>query len=238
MVRQSILLIFAASGGAAFMPRAVPGRSRPSQLVLHESLGAGMWRQLTGGIFDSKETPQPEEGMISTTDVEAGRAAARSKKDVVAAIDARAQSGAVTFDDFLEMGRMFKATGGRMKGMPGKLTASQIEDTLAKFAIHEKIVKAMLDEERADPQLLMDDLKGIAESKAPRVQRLSKAAKVEEKDVAMFAAEFEAMRQSTQRIAAGEDPDAINAEIGASNRNARRAMKKAQKGGKIGKQFS
>lgn len=47
-----------------------------------------------------------------------------------------------------------------------------------------------------------------------------------ERDVALFMAEFEAMRQSTERIAKGEDPDAVNADIGSSNRAQRRMLKK------------
>ena len=43
------------------------------------------------------------------------------------------------------------------------------------------------------------------------------------------------MRQSTQRIAAGEDPDAVNADIGSSNRAERRALKKQKKKKKGGK---
>lgn len=37
------------------------------------------------------------------------------------------------------------------------------------------------------------------------------------------------MRVSTKRIAAGEDPNDVNNEIGSSNRAQRRAVKKAQK---------
>ena len=50
------------------------------------------------------------------------------------------------------------------------------------------------------------------------------------KDVLLFVAEFEAM-QSTSRIAAGEDPDKVNASLGdgKGNRSQRRAIAKAQK---------
>ena len=42
---------------------------------------------------------------------------------------------------------------------------------------------------------------------------------------------MQAMRQSTQRIAAGEDPDEVNKSLGEAkgNRAAKRAAKKAQK---------
>ena len=112
--------------------------------------------------------------------------------------------------------------------MPGTLTQKQIDDTLQKFDQHERIVNAMSDEERATPQILLDDMKDT-DNKLPRIQRVAKASGVSERDVCLFMAEFEAMRQSTQRIAAGEDPDAVNADIGSSNRAQRRAAKKASK---------
>merc|ERR1712129_25060 len=113
-------------------------------------------------------------------------------------------------------------------GMPGSLTDQQVSDTLEKFALHEKIVGAMSDEERENPQLMMDDIEDT-DNACPRVQRVSKASGCAEKDVALFMAEFEAMRQSTERIAKGEDPDAVNADIGSSNRAQRRMLKKAKK---------
>ena len=86
----------------------------------------------------------------------------------------------------------------------------------------------MTDEERSNPQMLVDDLKNTAE-KCPRTQRLARAAGEPERAVAMLFAEFEAMRQSTQRIASGEDADAVNNDIGKSNRSSRRSAEKAQK---------
>lgn len=173
-----------------------------------------------------KDEQTPKKPQLSTTDVAAGRAAASASRDVVADIDARAKTGDVTFDDFLKVGRTFRAMGGKVPG--GELTALQIEETLEKFEKHEKIVKAMTKEERANPQLVLDDLENIQE-KCPRIQRLSRDSSVPERDVALFCAEFEAMRISTRRIAEGEDPDKVNEEIGSANRAQRRAAKKAQK---------
>ena len=98
---------------------------------------------------------------------------------------------------------------------------------------HEKIVQAMSPEELQDPQLMVDDIDSIntGETKGPRVQRLAIESGVGEKDVLLFVAEFEAMRESTARIAKGEDPDKVNASLGEGkgNRSQRRATKKAQK---------
>merc|ERR1712216_761283 len=145
---------------------------------------------------------------------------------VISDIDKRAQSGDVSFRDFLKIGRTFKQFKGKVPGMPGTLTDDQVVETLKKFEIHDKIVNAMTDKERADPQIMLDDVENTDEN-CPLIQRV-------EKDSALFLADFEAMRQSTQRIAAGEDPDAVNADIGSSNRAERRALKKQKKkkGGK------
>merc|ERR1719217_2056256 len=124
---------------------------------------------------------------------------------VISDIDKRAQSGDVSFEDFLKVGRTFKQMGGKVPGMPGTLTDDQVQETLKKFEIHEKIVNAMTDKERADPQIMLDDVENTDEN-CPLIQRAAKDSG------------FEAMRQSTQRIAAGEDPDAVNADIGSSNR--------------------
>jgi len=57
----------------------------------------------------------------------------------------------------------------------------------------------MSPEELANPALMSEDLSN-AEAKCPRVQRLSLESGVSEKDVALFVAEFEAMRQVTTNL--------------------------------------
>ena len=94
---------------------------------------------------------------------------------------------------------------------------------------HEKIVEVMLPEERAAPDLLVEDVKSGSSTPGPRIQRLAKASQEPESEVALFVMQFEAMRESTKRIAAGEDPDEVNESMMAgpnSNRAARRAAKK------------
>lgn len=169
------------------------------------------------GVEDVSNEPQtPEDNMM-----DAG--------DAISAIDQRAAEGSVTYDDFLFMGETFRELKGKTGGLPEQLSAKQIKETEAKFAKHEKIVGVMFEEERGNPDLLRDDL-GDTDNKCPRVQRISKDSGVSERDVALFIAEFEAMRQSTQRIAAGEDPDAVNLSLeqGTGNRAERRKLKKVQ----------
>merc|ERR1719421_2061677 len=87
----------------------------------------------------------------------------------------------------------------------------------------------MLDDEKAEPDLLMEDLKTGAATPGPRIQRLAQASVQPATEVGLFLMQFEAMRESTRRIAAGEDPDEVNTSMAAppgSNRQARRAAKK------------
>lgn len=200
----------------------------PRLTVRHESLAEGLFNQAFGGLRNlmSPAPPPTASAPPTRTSVAAGREAARALD--IASVDERAKTGDVSFDDFLKVGRTFKQYGGKVPGMPGALTPKQIDETLAKFAKHEKIVLAMTDEERSDPQLVLDDLENT-EQKCPRIQRLARVSAVPERDVALFCAEFEAMRISTKRIASGEDPDKVNNDIGNSNRSARRAAKKAGK---------
>jgi len=148
---------------------------------------------------------------------------------VVADLDARAATGELTFKDFLTLSSAFDKMGGKnIPGMP-TLSDSQLAETREKFARHEKIVEVMLDEERDDPQLLVEDLKAGAATPGPRIQRLATASAQPETEVAMFLMQFEAMRESTRRIAAGENPDEVNESLSAppgSNRKARRAASK------------
>merc|ERR1711990_258129 len=70
-------------------------------------------------------------------------------------------------------GRTFKQMGGKVPGMPGTLTDDQVQETLKKFEIHEKIVNAMTDKERADPQIMLDDVENTDEN-CPLIQRVAR----------------------------------------------------------------
>ncbi len=89
-----------------------------------------------------------------------------------------------------------------------------------------------MEEEREEPALLIEDLKAGGSTPGPRIQRLAKASGLPETEVGLFLMQFEAMRESTRRIAEGEDPDEVNTSMAAppgANRQARRAAKKKGK---------
>mmetsp|Transcript_22636 Transcript_22636/g.73205 ORF Transcript_22636/g.73205 Transcript_22636/m.73205 type:complete len:242 (+) Transcript_22636:28-753(+) len=153
----------------------------------------------------------------------------------VADIDARARSGELTFDDFLMMAKAYASMGdGALPGvLPGQLSAEQLKETRDKFGRHTSMVEVMLPDEKADPSLLIDDLKKGGSTPGPRIQRIAAASNQPETEVALFLMQFEAMRESTRRIAAGEDPDAVNKSMmeapPGSNRKARRSAKAKNK---------
>ena len=155
---------------------------------------------------------------------------------VASDLDERARTGQIDFNDFLTLSSALDSMGdGRAIGAiagAGKLSAAELAETRTKFIKHERIVEVMLPEERTDPSLLVDDIKAGASTPGPRLQRLARAADLPETEIALFVMQFEAMRESTQRIAAGEDPDDVNESIGAAgatNRAARRELKKKAK---------
>ena len=137
-----------------------------------------MFKQLFGGVQEAVERLQgggtDSTRDVRSTDVAAGRAAAKKESGVISDIDKRAQSGDVSFEDFLKIGRTFKQFKGKVPGMPGTLTDDQVADTLKKFEIHEKIVNAMTDAERADPQIMLDDVENTDEN-CPLIQRRAAA---------------------------------------------------------------
>lgn len=209
---------------ARLSPLFMSGRNRPRRVEDNRSLGEKMFGDVFGGLKNLAGIEDPsdvEEDPDEIKMVDAG--------DAIRKIDQRAVDGSVTYDDFLVMGQTFRELKGKTQGLPEQLSSKQIKETEAKFARHEKIVGAMLEEERKNPDLMKEDLNDT-DNNCPRVQRLSKDSGVSERDVALFIAEFEAMRQSTQRIAAGEDPEAVNLSLeqGSGNRAERRKLKRIQ----------
>merc|ERR1719247_1569446 len=199
-----------------------PDPRREADLNDNRSLAEKMFGDVTKIFSFGQE--EEEKVVVEQGPLDAGRA--------INAIDERAASGEITYQDFIAMSRTFAELDGNIPGMP-KLSASEKAETKRKFEKHEKVVQAMTPEELKDPQLMVDDIDSInnGETKGPRVQRLAIESGVGEKDVLLFVAEFEAMRESTARIAKGEDPDKVNASLGEGkgNRSQRRATKKAQK---------
>ena len=101
-----------------------------------------MFKQLFGGVQEAVERLQgggtDSTRDVRSTDVAAGRAAAKKESGVISDIDKRAQSGDVSFEDFLKIGRTFKQFKGKVPGMPGTLTDDQVAETLKKFEIPKK----------------------------------------------------------------------------------------------------
>merc|ERR1719183_2295064 len=212
-----------AIGGACPRPAAVRASS-PAMKTLAEEMFGDVFKGISdmtkkiGDAADAEDTPAPP-----------------SADDVVSDLDARAQKGELTFGDFLTMSRAFSGMGddsveGALAGA-GKLTPAELAETRQKFAKHERIVEVMLPEEVEDPALLVDDVKSGGATPGPRLQRLAKASNLPETEVALFVMQFEAMRESTRRIAAGEDPDEVNESMmnPNANRQARRNAAKAAK---------
>ena len=212
-------------------------------IINENSLAGKMWGSVSSGLSDLAKSTGLDEKLKEAgfgADDEAVAASAPSAatgssrtEAAVSDLDARAQTGELTFSDFLTMSKAFTAMDGKIPDQPGmKLNEIQIQETKAKFLKHERIVEVMLDEERADPSLLVEDLKAGASNPGPRLQRLATASQVSEQDVALFVMQFEAMRESTARIAAGEDPDEVNESMSAppgANRALRRAAKAKKK---------
>lgn len=152
-------------------------------------------------------------------------------ESAVADLDARAQSGDVTFRDFMTMSRSIAGMGDDLSALPPGLSSKDLLELREKVSKHERIVECMLEEELDDAELLMEDLKSGGSTPGPRMQRLAQASGEKETEVGLFLMQFEAMRESTRRIAAGEDPDEVNESLAAppgANRQMRRNAKKSK----------
>ena len=244
LLRSTVMLLCAASSHAficgtplslqASAASSSSSSSSSSSRVLApkmESLAQKMFGDVFGGLKAAADAVSSTVSSPSEEDEVASPGPA--KADAVASdLDVRAQSGEVTFDDFLTMSSAFASMGGKsIPGMP-TLTDAQLAETRQKFERHEKIVEVMLEDERANPELLLEDLKSGGATPGPRIQRLAIASNEAETEVGLFLMQFEAMRESTRRIAEGEDPDAVNESMAAppgANRQARRNAKKNAK---------
>ena len=221
------LLVADASCFSIGLMRAPPRRAADVRM---ESLAQKMFGDVFGGLKTAADAvsaalPQDEDAEQAAQVIAAPKGADAAVSD----LDERAQRGEVSFDDFLTMSSAFAKMGGKsVPGMP-TLSATQLLEAKEKFEKHEKIVEVMMDDERQTPELLMEDLKAGGSTPGPRIQRLAVASGQPETEVALFLMQFEAMRESTRRIAEGEDPDAVNESMAAppgANRSARRAAKK------------
>mmetsp|Transcript_1917 Transcript_1917/g.3117 ORF Transcript_1917/g.3117 Transcript_1917/m.3117 type:complete len:308 (+) Transcript_1917:42-965(+) len=229
-----------ALAGLGGQARRAPDANMEFKLFDESSLAAKMFGSVAGGVKDLAEkagvdlrSDEEKEKIEKEKQAEIAKIMKRTAKakdmDDASDLNARAQTGNINFNDFITMAEAYSGLGGQdIPGMP-TMTNKEKEGLADKFSRHRSIVDVMLDEEMQDPQILLEEVK---QGTGPRIQRLSKASAVPETEVAMFLFQFEAMRESTARIAAGEDPDAVTESIGdgpAVNRKQKRAAKKRDK---------
>jgi len=183
-----------------------------------------------GDALGIEAEEQDAPGMFPVDDAPAGAKGASDLESKVSDLDSRAQTGDVTFRDFMTMSRSIAGMGDEgISALPKGLSSKQMLELREKVSQHEKIVEVMLEEELDEPELLLEDLKEGGREPGPRLQRLAKASGETEAEVGLFLMQFEAMRESTRRIADGEDPDLVNESLSAppgANRQARRNAKK------------
>jgi hypothetical protein len=197
---RGTLLLVGTAGAVGFTPgvaHAVRFGSVRSGPVVMESLAQKMLGTLVDGVkgvagaaginLSGADSSAPAE---SPTD---GKSRPSRVEGAVADIDARARSGQLTFDDFLTMAKAYASMGDMpMPGvLPGQLSAEQLKETREKFGRHSSMVEVMLPAEKADPSILIEDLKQGGSTPGPRIQRIAAASNQPETEVALFLMQFE-----------------------------------------------
>jgi signal recognition particle GTPase len=200
--------------------------------INENSIGMKMFRDVTGGIADigKKLGLGDDEDEAKPADGKPVKPINSALNDKYADIDRRAQTGEITFRDFMTIQEAYAGMKGKaVPGMP-ELSKADKEEAEVNFENGRKIVDVMLEEELDEPSLVVEDFAEGGDSVGPRIQRITQGSGVSLKDVGLFVMKFEAMRESTQRIAAGEDPDAIDvSKAQKGNRAAKREAKKKLK---------
>lgn len=201
--------------------------------IPENSLAGKMWGSISEGLDSLSSSINELTGQQdAVADKEEKSPEANASPDQkYADLDARAKVGDINFQDFLTMSETFLKMGDNMGALPAQMSAKEVIETREKFVKHEKIVEIMLEDEKLNPQLLIDDLQAGGSTPGPRIQRLASGSGESEGDVALFIMQFEAMRESTRRIAAGEDPDEVDRSMSTpagANRAARRNAKKSK----------
>jgi len=215
--------------------RSQPRTSIDARMIIDEtSLAAKMFGTVVDGIKGlaakagiDMETEEEKAKDKEEIDERLDKMRTYKTKDAVVDIDARAQTGDINFRDFIALSEAYMGMGEKaLPGMP-KLTNQQKVEAAEDFEKGKAIVEVMLDEELEDPELVINDFRQNANI-GPRIKRLSDDSGYPVMEVGLFIAKFEAMRESTQRIAAGEDPDDIDESMKAAtgNRKQKRKIKK------------
>ena len=187
-MRGAVVITFLAAGAHGFaapgMGRMAPrcARASPHMKTLAEEMFGDVFKGIKGLADQAAALAGGDSAEEEVTPETRGNAVASD-------LDRRAQSGELNFNDFLTIGSAFAGLGDtKVAGvLPGKLTPAELADARQKLVMHQRIVEVMLDEEREQPELLLDEVKSGNATPGPRLQRLAKAADVKETDVALFA---------------------------------------------------
>ena len=166
-------------------------------------------------------------------------------KEQAEEMEARMKTGGMSFDDFLMQTKVMQKAGSMqamMQKMPfgggGQISDQQLQDGERKMKRFGSYIEVMAAEERNNPQLLLDELKGTKSGVEPeRMQRIADASGAELSQVANFVSEFSSLRSAAQKFANGANPEDIKREMmeereetGTVNRAQRRAAKKKKAG--------
>lgn len=168
-------------------------------------------------------------------------------KEQAEEMEARMKSGGMSFDDFLMQVKVMQKAGSMqamMQKMPfgggGQISDEQLKDGERKLKRFGSYIEVMASEERNDPELLIEEMKGAkGDVKPERMQRIADAAGAELSQVVNFVSEFASLRGAAAKFANGANPEDIKREMmeereatGTVNRAQRRAAKK-KKGGAV-----
>lgn len=135
-------------------------------------------------------------------------------------MEERLRQGQMTFDDFLKQVSVMQK-GASVQAMLGKMGGSgmsdeQLQEGQKKLVRYGEYIKFMEEDERADPQLLIQEMQAVRAGGQPeRLKRLADAAEVRVEDVGQFVLEFDMMRggasAATVRCHSGARTDAAAA---------------------------
>ena len=171
-------------------------------------------------------------------------------KEEAEEMEGRMRAGAMSFDDFLKQVQVMQKMGSlqsmmsKVPGMGGnKLSDEQLKDGERKLKRYAKYVESMEADERANPQLLIEEAMklrpGGGGGATARMSAIADKSGASLEDVARFVNEFSSLSKAAQGFARGEDPETLRqrmqeeqmaAGAGPVNRAQRRQMKRKGKG--------
>jgi signal recognition particle subunit SRP54 len=137
--------------------------------------------------------------------------------DQAANMGRKMQKGDFDFNDFMAQAnsvRKLGGMGGMMKmipGMAGKITEEQLFEAEKRMKVQEKIVNAMSEEERANPDLIVQfgGKKELVQLALTRRSAVAEKSGLSLKEIDQFVMEFQNMRKMMKQNMKGMDMDAM-----------------------------